>query len=86
MTFDDVKLIKHQSTNARQFGYWVHFRDQRPSSLSEGVKGKKSIIKFVESSLGPLGSRWQYQRFDVTDYILKLNNEHDLLILILKFR
>lgn len=86
MTFDDVKLIKHQSTGANRFGYWVHFRDQRPSSLSEGVKGKKSIIKFIESSLGPLGGKWQYQRFNGNDYILKLDNEKDLLFLILRFR
>lgn len=86
MTFDDVRLIKHQVTGARRFGYWVHFRDQRPSSNSNGRRGKLSIINFVESAFGPLGSRWQYQRFDTNNYILKLNNEQDLLMLILRFK
>jgi hypothetical protein len=65
MTFDDVRLIKHQITGARRFGYWVHFRDQRPSSSSNGRAGKL---------------------FNTNDYILKLNSEQDLLMLILRFK
>jgi hypothetical protein len=86
MTFDDVKLIKHQFTGAKRFGYWVHFRDQRQSEKSNGRKGKLSIIRFVEDAFGPLGTRWQYQRFNTTEYILKLNSEQDLIMLILRFR
>jgi hypothetical protein len=86
MTFDDVKLIKHQGTGAKRFGYWVHFRDQRPPKLSDGIAGKKSIRKFLEVSLGPMGVKWQYQRFNGSDYFIKLDNEKDLLFLILKFR
>ena len=86
MTFDDVRLIKHQITGARRFVYWVHFRDQRPRSQSNGRAGKLSIIRFVESAFGPLGTRWQYQRFNTNDYILKLNSEQDLVMLILRFR
>jgi hypothetical protein len=86
MTFDDVKLIKHQSTGARKFGYWVHFRDQRPHHLSVGVAGKKSIRKFLETSLGPMGQKWQYEKFNQFDYFIKLDNEKDLLFLILKFK
>lgn len=86
MTFDDVKLIKHQSTGAKRFGYWVHFRDQRPSSQSQGIAGKKSIKKFLEISLGPMGQKWQYQKFNQFDYFIKLDNEKDLLFLILKFK
>lgn len=86
MTFDDVKLIKHQSTGAKRFGYWVHFRDQRPKAQSDGIAGKKSIRKFLETSLGPMGGKWQYQRFNQSDYFIKLDNEKDLLFLILKFK
>lgn len=86
MTFDDVKLIKHQSTGAKRFGYWVHFRDQRPRQQSEGVAGKKSIRKFLEQSLGPMGGKWQYQKFNQSDYFIKLDSEKDLLFLILRFK
>jgi hypothetical protein len=84
MTFDDVKLIKHQRVSSKRFGYWVQFRDQ--SVQSAGRKKKLSIIRFLESNLGPLGTRWQYQKLDQHDYILKLNNEHDFLMLLLRFR
>ncbi len=83
MTFDDVKLIKHRSTGARRFGYWVQIRDRRHISESTGVKGRKKMLKFFEQSLGPLGEKWQYQRYD-SEYILKLNDERDLLFLLLR--
>lgn len=86
MTFDDIKLIKHQSTGAKRFGYWVHFRDQRPYSLSSGIHGKKTIKKFLETSLGPMGLKWQYQRFNQSDYFIKLDDERDLLFLVLRFK
>lgn len=86
MTFDDIKLIEYKSTGARRFGYWVHFRDRRPRHKASGKKGKLSIIKFVEQNIGPLGQRWQYQRYDQTEYILKLDTEHDLLLLLLRFQ
>jgi hypothetical protein len=86
ITFDDVRLIKHQITGAKHFGYWVHFRDQRPNSEALGIKGKKSMIKFVTECLGPMGGKWQYQRFNQVDYIIKMENEADLLFLVLRFR
>ncbi len=84
MTFDDVKLLRHKSTGARRFGYWVHFRDRRPLSQSCGVRGRKMMLSFFEKSLGPLGQKWQYQKND-QEYILKLNDEKDLLFLLLRF-
>ena len=86
MNFEDVRLIKYQRTNAQRFGYWVHFRDQRPNQQALGITGKKSIVKFVETSLGPLGGKWQYQRFNQVDYIIKMDNEADLLFLIMRMR
>lgn len=86
MTFDDVRLIKQQRTGAKHFGFWVHFRDQRPNAESLGIRGKKSMIKFITECLGPMGTRWQYQRFNQFDYIIKMENEADLLFFVLRFR
>lgn len=86
MTFDDVRLIKYQRTNAQRFGFWVHFRDQRPNHQAIGIAGKKSVVKFITLSLGPLGGKWQYQRFNQVDYIIKMDNEVDLLFLIMRLK
>ncbi len=86
MTFDDVRLIKHQRTGAQRFGYWVQFRDQRPNSETQGIKGKKSMLNFITQCLGPMGVQWQYQRFDQVNYIIKMDREEDLLFFILRFR
>lgn len=83
MTFDDVKLIKHQSTGAKRFGYWVQLRDRRPQGQALGVKGRKTMLKFFEQSLGPLGDKWHYQKDD-QNYIIKLNDDRDLLFLLLR--
>lgn len=83
MTFDDVKLIKHKSTGAKRFGYWVQLRDRRPLSDSVGTRGRKKMLNFFEQSLGPLGGKWQYQKYD-QEYIIKLNDEKDLLFLLLR--
>jgi len=83
MTFDDVKLIKHKSTGARRFGYWVQLRDRRSVKDSEGTKGRKKMLQFFEQTLGPLGGKWQYQKYN-QEYILKLNDEKDLLFLLLR--
>lgn len=84
MDFNDIKLIKHSDTSARQFGYWIHFRDRRDKSTSSGRKGRRDLIKFVESKIGPIGSRWQYQKLEQNDYILKLNSQQDFLIFLLR--
>lgn len=86
MTFDDVRLIKHQRTCAQRFGYWVQFRDQRSTAMTQGIKGKKSMLNFISQCLGPMGIKWQYQRFDQVNYIIKMDREEDLLFFVLRFR
>lgn len=86
MNFEDIRLIKQKNTGAKKFGYWVQFKDQRPSHHSVGNRGRINLIRFIESCLGPIGQRWQYQKLDQGDYILKLNSEHDLLIFMLRIR
>ena len=83
MTFDDVKLIKHQSTGAKRFGHWVELRDRRPHGQALGIRGRKTMLRFFEQSLGPLGQKWHYRKDD-QNYILKLNDDRDLLFLLLR--
>lgn len=83
MTLDDVKLVKHKNTGARRFGYWVQFRDRRQDKESNGIRGKKNMLNFFAQTLGPLGYKWQYQKFD-KEYIIKLNDERDFLFLLLR--
>jgi hypothetical protein len=84
MTYDDIKLIDHKNTGAKQFGFWIKFRGLKSQSIYHGRKGRKDLISFFESKLGPLGSRWQYQKLDQNEFILKINSEKDFLILLLK--
>ena len=81
MTLDDIKIISYNHTSARRFGYWVRIRDYRQVS---GKYARKTLIKFLEASLGPLGERWHYANYDNGIYEIKFNNEQDLLIFLLK--
>lgn len=84
MNYEDLKLVSHQTTGAKRFGYWIYFRDRRRQSDQLGIKGRKEIIKFFESRLGVMGDRWQYQRVDQNGIFLKINDERDFLFLLLK--
>jgi hypothetical protein len=54
------------------------------SKLS-GKKARKSFIKEIETLFGPLGVRWQFQADEKSIYIIKLNDEKDVLLFLLKF-
>lgn len=81
MTLDDIKLISYNRTSARRFGYWVRIKDYRQL---KGKAAKKDLINFLESSLGPLGEKWHYSKYNDGTYEIKFDNEHDLLIFLLK--
>lgn len=81
MTLDDIKIISYNQTTAKRFGYWVRIRDYRPV---KGRSARQSLIRFLESSLGPLGEKWQYTRYENGMYEIKFNDERDLLIFLLK--
>lgn len=82
MKLDELRLIKHKDVGAKRFGYWVVLQDSRKVS---GKVGRKSLINFVEASLGPLGVKWQYE-LNNRQIILKLDNESDLLFFLLKVK
>ena len=84
MISDDVKFVRYHATEAQRFGHWVLFKDYRSGRTSRGRAGRKDLIKFFESSLGPLGERWQYQK-DENYYILKMHNEADVVMFLLRY-
>lgn len=81
MKLEDIKIVNYRHTGARRFGYWVNIRDYRKV---DGVYARKTFVKFLENTLGPLGLKWQYQRYDQGNYVIKFNDEKDLLIFLLK--
>lgn len=81
MTLDDIKIISYSNTASKRFSYWVRIRDYRQV---DGRYARKSLIKFLESGIGPLGVNWQYSKYDSGLYEIKFNNESDLLIFLLK--
>jgi hypothetical protein len=83
MTFDDIKILWHRSTGAQRFGYWIMLRSH---NSKRGQAARKAIIAFFQAGLGPMGDRWQYQKCDESDYILKLNDERDFLFFLLKIK
>jgi hypothetical protein len=83
MTFDDIRILTYKSTSAKRFGYWIFIRD---NSSKHGKAARKSVMTFFEQGLGPMGERWQYQKYNSCDYILKLNDERDFLFFMLKQR
>jgi hypothetical protein len=84
MTFDDIELTEHKLTGARRFGYWIFFRDNRKQILQQGKKGRKDLINFFETKLGPLGENWNYQKLEYNSFIIKINQEKDFLFFLLK--
>jgi hypothetical protein len=85
MNPDDFRIIKYHANLSRNFGYWVFVSDRRPQRESDGKRGRKRFIAYFESLFGPLGSRWNYSR-DFHGFIIKLNDEKDLLLFLLKFK
>lgn len=83
MTFEDIKILWHKSSGARRFGYYIAIRNNTPK---RGQAARKTMIKFFEQSLGPMGDRWQYQKYSDTEYILKLDNDKDFLFFLLKIK
>ena len=86
MNQDDIRIIKYHSLPIKNFNHWVFFQDLRPSRDAKGRKGRKNLIRYLESILGPISQRWQYQHPSDHIYILQLVEEKDLLFFLLKFK
>lgn len=86
MNIDDVRIVQYHSNLSKRFGFWITLHDRRRQRNSVGKKGKKSLIQYFESFLGPLGSRWQYSNTKNNFLIVKLDKEADLILFLLKFK
>ncbi len=65
-----------------RFSFWIIFQDLRKHSY--GVKGRKELISFFTSLLGPLGENWQYEKTPTT-FAIKLNRDIDATMFVLKY-
>jgi hypothetical protein len=82
MSQEKVKIERYLSTDSKNFGYWIMIY----AKFGEGKRGRKRLINFFESSIGKLGESFQYQRYGDHRYILKLHNEKDALIFLMKLK
>lgn len=81
MSLDDIRIIACTQTSAKRFGYWVRIKDYRRMA---GSPARRSLVKFFESSIGPIGERWHYSKYHNGLYDIKFNDQQDLLIFLLK--
>jgi hypothetical protein len=85
MTLDDLNFIKYKTLDCKRFSHWVWLQD-RSSGINSKKKKRKKLRSFIESIIDKLSGRWQYQECDNNVYIIKLDNEKDLLVFLLKFK
>ena len=78
----DYKVVRYHSTKAKRYAFWLTVSSQEYQNRI----ARKTFIDFVETNLGPLGNRWQYQKVSSTRFILKLCEEQDALLFLLKFK
>jgi hypothetical protein len=79
MNFESIKLIWKKDLGTNRFSNWIYIR------ILTNVR-KKELVKFLETNLGPLGEKWQYQILSGSELILKLNDDRDLLFFLLKLK
>lgn len=82
--FEDFRIIKYKSLETKKYSFWVQLQDRRPPQQRQGSKARRDFITQIESFIGPMGSRWQYSRHGDDIYILKLENDIDLTMLLLR--
>jgi hypothetical protein len=84
MNDDYIAVGKVIVNNCQRFRFWLMLRSERTSIITK--HDRKNFISFAESFLGPIGKRWQYQRYDIGRFILKIDNEQDAVFFLLKFK
>lgn len=81
MNIEDIKIVRYVHTQTKKFNFWVEIKDY---SKAHGKTARKNLIKFFEQGLGPLGEKWQYACYDPGSFVIKFDNEKDLLLFLLK--
>lgn len=82
ITFEFI-VLDYKSLGTRKFAHWVRIK---PNRNFEGRAGRKQFITYFNSILGPLGEKWEYLREHNNFYILKFNEESNLLFFLLKYK
>jgi hypothetical protein len=82
---EDFKFLKYKNVGTRQFSYWLTFLDTRPSNRRYGKRSRKELINFWSYSLGKLGDRWEYSAPGNGEFIIKVHQETDITIMLLKY-
>lgn len=87
MTADDIRLVRYMNAATRRFSFWLIFEDTRMWPINTGHLAKRSLIKFFESYLGPVGDRWQFDYSDAPKkVIIKADKDLDVTLMLLKFQ
>lgn len=82
---EDFRFVKYTKVDTRQFSYWLTFLDTRPGNRRYGKRARRELIDFWTYSLGKLGERWEYSAPDGKQFIIKVHNESDITIMLLKY-
>ena len=84
MSIDYLAVDKVIAHSCQRFRFWLMLRSEKTSIITK--QDRKNFLSFAESILGPIGQRWQYQRYDIGRFILKIDNEQDAVFFLLKFK
>jgi hypothetical protein len=86
MNQEDIRVAKYLDVKTKRFRFWLTLFDCRGGNQSSGKKGKRTLIQYLESFIGPLGQRWHFERIGEHVYTIKIDQEKDLLIFFLRFK
>lgn len=84
MNTANIYVTKFFTTNCRRYKYWLEFR--KHGNILTTKQDRKTFIEFIQNILGPIGQKWQYQKQDFGNFILKIDSEQDALFLLLKYK
>jgi hypothetical protein len=76
-----IALNKYVKVDSARFSYWIFLKVDHIIDKAS----RKKFIKLISSKFGPIGIKWQYQVAE-DNYILKVDNEHDAVILLIKIQ
>lgn len=84
MTADDIKLIRYMNADTRRFSFWMIFQDNRLDFFGRKLRNKQ-LVKFFETSLGPLNDKWQFDASDAGRFVIKADSDLDVTMMLLRF-
>lgn len=83
MTPFEFTVVNYKPLGTKRFAHWVRIK---PNKSFTGRAGRKEFITYFNSILGPLGEKWEYLKEHNDFYILKFNEENNLLFFLLKYK